>query len=177
MQPSPTQETERLAVLTDYDVLDTPPEEAFDRITRIAAALTGVPIVLVSLVDSQRQWFKAALGVTARESPRENSFCSHAILHDRVLVIEDTLADPRFADNPLVVGPPYVRFYAGAPLRVCSGHRIGTLCLIDRKPRQLSEEQRTLLTDLAATVVDALDLRSAARRSRAETEGSNHLLS
>ena len=170
MTPSPTQETERLAALRSYDILDTPPEEAFDRITRLTAALTGVPIVLISLVDAHRQWFKSALGLSARESPRENSFCSTAILQEDGLVIEDAQADPRFAGNPLVVGPPHVRFYAGAPLRVLSGHRIGTLCLIDRKPRRLDPAHRALLADLAATVVDALDLRLAAHRSRAETE-------
>lgn len=163
-------ESERLATLYAYNILDTPPEEAFDRVTRLAAALSGVPVALVSLVDEHRQWFKSAFGLDARESPRANSFCSYAISTESGLIVEDASADPRFANNPGVVGPPHIRFYAGIPLTVRSGHRIGTLCLLDHRPRRLPPQIRALLDDLAAMVVDALELRLALRHARAETD-------
>jgi diguanylate cyclase (GGDEF)-like protein len=146
----PPDETQRLRALHTLRVLDTPAEERFDQITRMAIRLFNVPIALVSLVDAGRQWFKSRQGLDATETPRNISFCGHAILEDAVLVVEDALADERFADNPLVCSAPNIRFYAGCPLRARSGHRIGTLCLIDRVPRTLSSEEESLLRDLAA---------------------------
>lgn len=164
------QEARRLELLRSYDVLDTWQEEAFDRITRMVATLLDVPIVLVSLVDAERQWFKARLGLQAKETRRDISFCTHAIQQDEVFIVEDAAADPRFADNPLVTAEPHIRFYAGAPLTVAEGMRLGTLCAIDHRPRQLTDEQVGLLRDFAAMVVDALENRRAARRARdAET--------
>lgn len=152
-------EAERLAALRRYEILDTPPEPAFDRIVRLASYVLGTPISLVSLIDESRQWFKARQGLEAEQTPRSMAFCAHAILDDDVLVVPDARADRRFADNPLVVGEPNIRFYAGAPLRTPEGHRLGTLCVIDRKPRTLDDEKRALLADLSALVVDELELR------------------
>ena len=144
----PSNEDERLAHLYSLDVLDTPAEERFDRITRLAKGLFEVPIVLISLVDEKRQWFKSRQGLTACETSREISFCGHAILGDELLVIEDATADERFHDNPLVVQEPEIRFYAGCPLRDAAGLRLGTLCLIDTRPRRLSAAAREQLRDL-----------------------------
>ncbi|QDH60285.1 GGDEF domain-containing protein [Pandoraea pnomenusa] len=157
--PSHPDEAERLAALRRYEILDTPPEPAFDRIVRLASYVLGTPISLVSLIDESRQWFKARQGLEAEQTPRSMAFCAHAILDDEVLVVPDARADRRFADNPLVVGEPNIRFYAGAPLRTPQGHRLGTLCVIDRKPRTLDDEKRALLADLSALVVDELELR------------------
>ncbi|VVD60161.1 putative diguanylate cyclase AdrA [Pandoraea pneumonica] len=152
-------EAARLAALRRYDILDTSPEPAFDRIVRIASYIVGAPISLVSLIDETRQWFKAKQGIDATQTPRSMAFCAHAILGDDVLVVPDAHADRRFADNPLVTGDPHIRFYAGAPLRTPEGHRLGTLCVIDRRPRTLDPEMRALLADLSALVVDELELR------------------
>lgn len=145
----PADESSRLAALRGLGVLDTDPEERFDRLTRVARRLFNVPIALVSLVDEDRQWFKSCFGLDARETPREISFCGHAILSGDVFVIPDALADERFHDNPLVTGPPHVRFYAGCPLQLGDGLRVGTLCLIDVKPRSFDEDDLCLLRDLA----------------------------
>ncbi|WP_374622295.1 GGDEF domain-containing protein [Pandoraea sp.] len=152
-------EAERLAALRRYAILDTPPEPAFDRIVRLASHLLGAPISLVSLIDESRQWFKARQGLEVSQTPRSIAFCAHAILGDDVLVVPDARADRRFADNPLVTGAPNIRFYAGAPLRTPEGHRLGTLCVLDRRPHTLDDEKRALLADLSALVVDALELR------------------
>jgi GAF domain-containing protein len=160
----PTLEAERLAALRSYDVLDTPAEVRFDEITRLAAYVCNVPIAMVSLVDHDRQWFKSKVGVDASESPRDTAFCAHAILFDELLIVEDAERDPRFADNPLVVGGPRVRFYAGAPLVVDGGHRLGTLCAIDDRPRSLDERQRESLGSLARHVVELLELRRVSAR-------------
>ncbi|MDJ0741344.1 MAG: sensor domain-containing diguanylate cyclase [Gammaproteobacteria bacterium] len=149
---SPSDETQRLETLRSLDILDTASEERFDRVTRMAKRMFDVPIAIVSLVDENRQWFKSCLGLDVSETSRKVSFCGHAILDDAVFVIEDATADPRFADNPLVVGEPQIRFYAGCPLSVINGHKLGTLCIIDRKPRRLSDEDIGLLRDLAAMV-------------------------
>jgi PAS domain S-box-containing protein len=141
-------EQDRLEALHELGVLDTRPEERFDRITRVACALFDVPIALVSLVDANRQWFKSCVGIDVRETPRAVSFCAHAILGNRTLVIPDTTADERFAENPFVTGEMGVRFYAGRPL-MAGGHPMGTLCLIDRVPRELDEEQLERLDDVA----------------------------
>ncbi len=155
--PLPEDEVERIRALHRRDILDTEPEERFDRYTRIAAALFDVPIVLVSLVDTNRQWFKSRRGLDSSETPRDMAFCAHAILHDDVLQVSDALQDPRFADNPLVTGDPYVRFYAGAPLTLSDGSRPGTLCLIDHRARHLDEHQLGLLRDLSELVARELE--------------------
>ncbi len=148
----PEFEEQRIKALHDLEILDTPPEERFDRITKIAQILFDVPIALVSLVDTNRQWFKSCIGLTARETPRSMSFCSHAILEEDVMTIEDAKNDVRFADNPLVTGEPYIRFYAGKPIRGPTNQLLGTLCIIDKVPRKLSKGDRALLIDLAKWV-------------------------
>lgn len=152
----PKNEKERLCALHEMLLLDTPPEARFDRLTRIAKQLFQVPIALVSLVDSDRQWFKSRQGLDAGETSRELSFCGHAILGGEIFCVPDTLEDPRFADNPLVSGEPHIRFYAGAPLASADGYMVGTLCIIDRKPRVLSESDYRALRDLADCVQDEL---------------------
>jgi PAS domain S-box-containing protein len=161
--PLPPDEIQRLARLRALSVLDSAPEPLFDSLARLAAQITGTPIALVSLVDDQRQWFKANLGLPgARETPRDVAFCAHAILDRDVMEVVDARKDPRFADNPLVTGEPGIRFYAGAPLTLPGGERLGTLCVIDRAPRQLSDAQRAQLAELAQAVVQALLLRERA---------------
>lgn len=150
--PIPDNEQQRLAELRSLRILDTPFEERFDRITRTAAKLFRVPVALISLVDENRQWFKSCQGLDVRETGRNVSFCSHAILADGPLIIEDARRDPRFADNPLVTGKPHVIFYAGQPLSGPGGHKLGTLCLIDHRPRPFTEDERAALRDLAAWV-------------------------
>lgn len=163
--PIPHDETERLAELLRYAVLDTETEVAFDRIARVAQTVFGTPIALVSLVDQNRQWFKAEIGLGVSETPRSVSFCAHALTEPGPgpMVIEDAADDLRFSDNPLVTGDPRIRFYAGAPITTPRGFNLGTLCVIDRKPRSLSAEQRQLLSDLAAMVVNELELRQSRR--------------
>jgi diguanylate cyclase (GGDEF)-like protein len=158
-------EGERLAALRRYRVLDTSPEPVFDRTAAVAAQALKAPIALISLVDEARQWFKARVGLPVAETPREHSFCAHALDRTRPLVVTDARADPRFAGNPLVLGEPGIRFYAGAPLRTTDGHVLGTLCVIDRRPRELSADQARLLEDLAAIVMDTLELRLAGLRA------------
>jgi GAF domain-containing protein len=159
--PSPAllNENARLAELQSYKLLDTACEESFDRIARLASEILQCPIALVSLVDSKRQWFKARQGLKARETSREVSFCSHAIVSDNLFVVEDATQDERFFLNPLVVGEPHIRFYAGAPLVTPRGLRIGTLCVIDNNVRQILPGHGTILTDLAAIVMESLELR------------------
>ncbi|WP_244817535.1 sensor domain-containing diguanylate cyclase [Caballeronia sp. Lep1P3] len=144
----PANESERIAALRSLNILDTPPEERFDRLTRLAKRVFGVPIALVSLVDENRQWFKSCNGLKTRETSRDVSFCAHAIVGSDVLIVPDARADFRFHDNPLVVGQPFIRFYAGYPLGLPNGEKLGTLCLIDEKPRAFGEEERRLLRDL-----------------------------
>ena len=146
----PSAERERLATLRDLNILDTPAEEKFDRLTRLARRLFDVPIALVSLVDESRQWFKSSDGLDALETPRDISFCGHAILGSEVFVIPDATQDRRFAGNPLVLDGPEIRFYAGCPLRAENGQPLGTLCLIDRNPREFDAEDVSSLQDLAA---------------------------
>lgn len=148
----PADEKERLLQLRSLAILDTPAEERFDRVTRMARRLFGVPIALVSLVDENRQWFKSCFGLDVRETERRVSFCAHAILSNSALVIEDALLDERFADNPMVTGEPHIRFYAGQPLRTMSDKAMGTLCILDREPRTFGEEDIAMLVDLAAMV-------------------------
>ena len=148
----PENESERLSTLRDLLILDTPPESRFDSITQYAADLFNVPIALVSLVDENRQWFKSRCGLDATETPRDISFCGHAIHSDDVLLIEDTLEDARFADNPLVTNDPKIRFYAGAPLIMKNGQRIGTFCVIGREPKKMTDWELGHLKDLAKVV-------------------------
>jgi signal transduction histidine kinase len=163
--PIPANEVERLAALYRYRILDTPPEAAFDRLTTLAARLFDMLIALVSLVDKSRAWFKSCHGFNLSEVPRDATICSFALLYDQVLVVPDTRQDERFACNPFVQSEPGVRFYAGAPLVTHDGFNLGTLCLLDSQPRDaLSAEQQTILADLAAMVVDELELRYAANR-------------
>jgi len=153
----PGNETLRLSVLRRLKILDTPAEERFDRITRVAARLFNAPITLVSLVDENRQWFKSCIGLPMRETPRGMSFCAHALLGDDTLVIPDATADDRFRDNPLVTGEPFIRFYAGQPLRTWEGLPMGTLCILDREPRSFSAADRAVLKDLAGWAEEELD--------------------
>ncbi|WP_162527306.1 GAF domain-containing protein [Sphingomonas solaris] len=148
----PADEAARLGALHALGLLDTPPEERFDRLTRLAAALFRVPVAVISLVDADRQWFKSTTGTDLCETPRESSFCAHAVAARAMLVVPDTFADTRFRDNPLVTADPRIRFYAGAPIHAPDGQPIGTLCILDTRPRDLSEAERGQLSDLAATV-------------------------
>jgi diguanylate cyclase (GGDEF)-like protein len=147
--PLPIDEPARLDALRTLNILDTPAEERLDRFTRLAKRLFGVPIVLISLVDEDRQWFKSSQGLNVCETSRDVSFCAHAILRDEIMVVPDALLDERFHDNPLVTGDPKIRFYAGCPLTVPNGSKIGTLCLIDAKPRAIDLADLALLRDLA----------------------------
>lgn len=149
----PNDEASRIATLHELDILDSPPEDRFDRYTDITARAFDMPVALISLVDKGRQWFKSAVGIDTDETPRDISFCAHAILGDDVFEVRNARVDPRFRNNPLVIGPPYIRFYAGAPLRMRNGHRLGTLCIIDRIPRHLSDDEKTKLKHLADMVV------------------------
>jgi PAS domain S-box-containing protein len=165
------QENERLAALARYAILDTTAEEAFDELVRLASAICRTPIALISLVDATRQWFKARVGLDASETPRSGSFCTHAIGAERLFVIPDARSDARFAQNPLVTGDPFIRFYAGAPLTTPDGFRLGTLCVIDRQPRALDATQEQALVALARQVVVQLELRrQLAQKAIAEQE-------
>jgi diguanylate cyclase (GGDEF)-like protein len=163
----PIDEAERLAALHSYNILDTACEDAFDNIAHLAAELTGSPISLISLVDADRQWFKARVGLEQTETPRAESFCAHAILSPgEPLVVADATLDPRFSDNPYVQAPDGVRFYAGVPLVNPEGAALGTLCVVDGTPREMSEAQRQIMRRLAETVVTTLELRRAMNRVR-----------
>jgi hypothetical protein len=166
-------ERTRLKVLRRFAILDTPPEAGFDRITAIAARLLAAPIALISLVDHERQWFKSRYGVALHETPRAGSLCGIAVLGREVLEVPDARADPRFADSPLVNGPPFIRFYAGAPLIAEDGAGIGVLCIIDRTPRRLSDEHRRVLADLAGLVVELVRLRASGLDLRREAGASS----
>ncbi|WP_052341767.1 putative bifunctional diguanylate cyclase/phosphodiesterase [Salinarimonas rosea] len=169
MHPVPANETERLDVLNSLNILGTPPARGFDGICRAARALFDVPIALVSLVEADRQWFKARCGIDLEGTSREVSFCAHAILSDDVLVVEDACEDARFRDNPLVVGPPHIRFYAGAPLVLAPGVGVGTLCIVDHAPRPFGPGEAEKLADLAAAVIAQLE----AHRERAAAEAES----
>ena len=157
----PSDEAERIATLRSLLILDTEPEERFDVVTAYAASLFNVRIALVSLVDENRQWFKSSCGLDAKETARDVSFCGHAILQDDILEVRDALQDPRFADNPLVTGEPKIRFYAGCPLVMKNGQRVGTLCLIDQQHRRLDDWERSHLRILGRMVAAELQGLSA----------------
>lgn len=163
---TPLNESERLAALLAYELLDTPSEAMFDRITALAAQICGTPIALISLIDAERQWFKSRHGLDAEQTPREMAFCAHAINGQTLFEVDNTLLDPRFCDNPLVTGAPDIRFYAGVPLNDGQGHNLGTLCVIDRQPRHLNDSQRKALHLLAEQVTQLFELRLQARRQR-----------
>lgn len=169
---TPEDETERQRALEETGLLACGAEERFDRITRLARQAFSVPIALVSLIDGDRQWFKSKQGLQASETPRDISFCGHAILSDNLLIVEDTHEDVRFADNPLVTSAPHIRFYAGTPLHTVSGHRIGTLCLIDTEPRRFSNEEFGLLRDLAGTVEALIEADNETRNARRGLESA-----
>src|SRR6187402_1392644 len=157
----PTNEAARLATLHDLRLLDTDPEAGFDDIVALACAITGAPTALISLVDTERQWFKARIGLDVCETPRSVAFCDHAIRGRDVLVTLDASRDPRFADNPLVTGAPFIRFYAGAPILTPEGHALGTVCVIDYAPRA-SFDQADALSALARQVSALIELRRIA---------------
>jgi two-component system NtrC family sensor kinase len=165
--PIPKNEKKRLKVLWQYEVLDTVPEEIFDDLTELAARICEAPIALISLVDEERQWFKSKVGVSLSETSRDISFCAHTITQSDLFVVPDTTLDPRFAKNPLVVSEPRIRFYAGAPLITPDGYALGTLCILDKNPRELRADQKQALRILARHVVSQLELR---RRSRELTD-------
>lgn len=156
--PVPHNEAARLDELHRLQVLDTPADEATDRIVRLAAAVFHAPTAFISLVDADRQWFKARRGLDLSSTPREIAFCAYAIMADELMIVPDTVEDPRFRRNPLVTGGMRVRFYAGAPLVTSRGFAIGTLCVLDRIPHPpLTAPEKQLLTDLAALAVEALE--------------------
>jgi GAF domain-containing protein len=157
--PTPEDESARLESLRHFGVLDTDEEEVFDDIARLAAYICFAPVALISFVDSDRQWFKARVGFSPRETSRDLSFCAHAIHQPGPTVVRDTLDDERFRDNPLVLSAPYIRFYAGAPLTSAEGYRLGTICVLDRVPREMRREQIEALQMLSRQVMTLLDLR------------------
>ena len=160
----PIDEPARIAALRRYGILDTPAEGAFDKVTDLVRTLFDVPISAVSLIDTERQWFKSITGLDISETARSMAFCDHAIRQDEPLVITDAQADPRFCDNPLVTGEPGIRSYAGVQLRTPDGHNLGSLCAIDTRPRTFSPEQMEVLKGLAPIVVEQMELRLLAER-------------
>lgn len=164
--PIPYNETDRLQDLYDYQLLDTPEEDDFNEIVRLASDICKVPISLITLVDAGRQWFKAKVGLDTPETPRDISFCGHAMLNGEIFVVGDARKDERFHDNPLVTGQPDIRFYAGVPLVSPRRHRLGTLCVIDRQPRKLPAESQSKLILLGKQVVKLIELRRANEQLR-----------
>ena len=159
----PDDEAMRLEAVRRYEILDTPRDGSFDRVTSLAAKIFGVPIASVTVVDSDRIWFKSAFGIDADQIGRDPGLCASAILSDDITLVPDARRDPQALNNPLVLGELGLRFYAGAPLKTADGYNLGTLNIIDREPRELSEVEQSILLDLAQIVVDELELRLAAR--------------
>ncbi|MDB5408058.1 MAG: uncharacterized protein JWL84_2970 [Rhodospirillales bacterium] len=175
--PRPRDEAQRLAALQRFDILDSEPEAAFDRLVALAADIFEVPMALITLVDSDRQWFKARHGVTLTETPRTIAFCAYAIMSDGICLVPDATRDRRFRGNPLVTGEPLIRFYAGAPLKTSDGRRIGTICILDTEARDdFGETQQTNLARLSTIVMDELELRLARRLLAAEQERLQSLI-
>lgn len=177
--PVPANEKKRLKILWQYDVLDTVPEEIFDDLTELAARICDAPIALISLVDEDRQWFKARVGVSVKETSRDISFCAHALMQPDLFIVPDATKDERFAHNPLVTSEPRIRFYAGAPLVTPDGHALGTLCVIDKVAREIRPEQQQALRVLSRLVMTQLELRRHARElaaaQKAHGEASSEL--
>lgn len=171
----PIDDDDRVAALHALQILDTATEERFDRLTRLAALVFGVPIALVSLVDTNRQWFKSCIGLDAPETERSISFCGHAINQRDIFVVQDALLDERFADNPMVTGEPFIRFYAGQPLTLPDGFRVGTFCLIDRVPRSFDDAQREILREFAAQTEAELREHEQHRAMRDKREAEERL--
>ena len=163
--PIPPDEEQRMKTLREYQVLDTPPEAVYDDIAHVCAGVCDTPIALIALIDGTRNWFKARIGVDDEltESPRDISFCGHAILREEIFEVTDAVIDERFADNPLVAEAPHIRYYAGAPLITPDGFKLGTICAIDVRPRRLSEAQRDTLAALSRLVMRQLDRRRQSR--------------
>lgn len=161
--PLPKNEAKRIEILWQYDVLDTPPEKSFDELTSLAAYICEAPVALITLVDENRQWFKSKVGISLKETSRDISMCAHTILQKNLLIVPDATQDKRFKDNPFVVSEPKIRFYAGAPLISPSGYALGTLCVIDKVPRQLTNDQKEALRILASHVMAQLELRRQSR--------------
>jgi len=172
--PLPATEDARLEALEDLEILDTPPEQEYDDLALIASEICGTPISMISFVDRERQWFKSRVGMSAAETSRDAAFCAHAILQRGLFVVADATKDPRFSDNPLVTADPQIRFYAGAPLRTADGHALGTLCVMDRTPRQLTERQEDALRALSRQVEAQLELRRLVIQQRQETNEALH---
>ncbi|MBA3969811.1 MAG: GAF domain-containing protein [Gemmatimonadetes bacterium] len=176
--PLPHTEAARVAALHEYRILDTLPEPAYDDLTRLASEICRTPIALGTLIDSDRQWFKSRVGLDVAETPRDIAFCAHALFDTELLVVRDTTQDERFADNPFVTAAPRIRFYAGAPLVSHDGQVLGTLCVLDSEPRELTPEQMDALRALARQVMAQLELRrkvpdlqtAVAERERAEAQ-------
>ena len=165
--PLPPDETERLKALYDLQILDTDPEPSFERVTRLAKILFGTRVCAVTLIDHERQWFKAIAGFNCSETPREVAFCAHTILSDKPLIVQDTTIHPVFKNNPLVTGEPYVRFYAGVPLNTREGSKVGALCLIDTEPRNDWNPLRTaILSEMAKMACYELETRSLRQREQ-----------
>jgi GAF domain-containing protein len=168
--PLPANEAERIRALRDYRILDTAPETVFDDIALIASTLCRTPIALMTLVDADRQWVKARVGLKGSETPRDQAFCAYTILGDDLLVVEDAQADRRFVDNPMVTSDPHIRFYVGAPLIDSKGHALGSICAIDRKPRQITRQQKRSLSALARAIVAHLEVRRVSAELAASLE-------
>ena len=156
---APSQEAARVAALDRYAILDTEPEQGFDDLVVLASYVCKTPIAMLSLVDDRRQWFKSRVGVQVRETPKDTSFCAHAIQQEDLFVVPDTLKDPRFKENPMVLGEPHIRFYTGAPLINEEGFALGTLCVIDRQPRELDSDQKEALWALSRLALGQMELR------------------
>src|SRR5689334_14362787 len=173
----PENESLRLQALHYYDILDTAAEKDFDDIVELASQLCETPISLVSLIDSDRQWFKARHGMEAHETPRDIAFCAYAIHQDDIMAVQDATADSRFRDNPLVTGSPDIRFYAGMPLITSEGFKLGTLCVIDRKPKELTQKQIFGLKILAKQVMKQLELRATVKELKRLNDANSKMLS
>ncbi len=179
-----TPDRERVAALEKYAILDTEPEQAFDDLTLLASYVCKTPIALISLIDGERQWFKSKVGTSISETPREVAFCSIAIQQSDVMVVPDTLQDERFRNNPFVVSDPRIRFYAGAPLITEEGYALGTLCVVDQKPREFGADQKEALRALSRLVLAQLEFRrnlmllkeALTDRTQAEHEGQRELV-
>ena len=181
--PLHPQESARLAALHRYEILDTLPAPEFDDLTRLASLICGTPMAMISLVDERRQWFKSAIGLAVQETPREVAFCGHTILQNELLEIPNTLVDERVNQNPLVLGQPGIRFYAGTPLTTPDGYNLGSLCVVDQVPRQLTPQQRDALSWLGRQVVGQLELRRSLRLLQSQSafqkailEGANYAI-